>query len=82
VALLGTPWAFLSGARRGAYRADHVGYIFQQFNLLAYLSMLDNVLLPCRFSVLRRQQAAGMKCIRQPSRSRRPSGLPCRRARR
>ena len=51
-------WATLSGARRDAFRADHVGYIFQQFNLLPYLSVLDNVLLPCRFSGLRRQRAA------------------------
>ncbi|MGL6111751.1 MAG: ATP-binding cassette domain-containing protein [Rubrivivax sp.] len=58
VTLLGTPWASLSGARRDAFRADHVGYIFQQFNLLPYLSVLDNVLLPCRFSGLRRQRAA------------------------
>ncbi|HYN62144.1 MAG TPA: ATP-binding cassette domain-containing protein [Rubrivivax sp.] len=57
VTLLGTPWASLSGARRDAFRADHVGYIFQQFNLLPYLSVLDNVLLPCRFSGLRRQRA-------------------------
>jgi putative ABC transport system ATP-binding protein len=59
VRLLGQDWAALSGARRDAFRADHVGYIFQQFNLLPYLSMLDNVLLPCRFSTLRRQRAAG-----------------------
>ncbi len=57
VSLLGTPWASLSGARRDAFRADHVGYIFQQFNLLPYLSVLDNVLLPCRFSAVRRQRA-------------------------
>lgn len=58
VSLLGTRWADLSGARRDAFRADHVGYIFQQFNLLPYLSVIDNVLLPCRFSALRRQRAA------------------------
>lgn len=57
IRLLGTDWASLSGARRDAFRADHVGYIFQQFNLLPYLSVLDNVLLPCRFSRLRRQRA-------------------------
>jgi putative ABC transport system ATP-binding protein len=34
-----------------------VGYIFQQFNLLPYLSVRDNVLAPCRFSPLRRQSA-------------------------
>jgi putative ABC transport system ATP-binding protein len=58
VSLMGRPWASLSGAQRDAFRADHVGYIFQQFNLLPYLSVLDNVLLPCRFSALRRQRAA------------------------
>jgi putative ABC transport system ATP-binding protein len=58
VGLLGTDWSGLSGARRDAFRADHVGYIFQQFNLLPYLDVLDNVLLPCRFSSLRRDRAA------------------------
>lgn len=57
VSLMGRPWASLSGAQRDAFRADHVGYIFQQFNLLPYLSVLDNVLLPCRFSALRRQRS-------------------------
>lgn len=57
VRLLGTGWSDLSGARRDAFRADHLGYIFQQFNLLPYLSVLDNVLLPCRFSALRRERA-------------------------
>jgi putative ABC transport system ATP-binding protein len=58
VGLLGSDWSGLSGVRRDAFRADHVGYIFQQFNLLPYLSVLDNVLLPCRFSRLRRERAA------------------------
>ena len=57
VSLLGTTWTSLPGARRDAFRADHVGYIFQQFNLLPYLSVIDNVLLPCRFSGLRRLRA-------------------------
>ena len=53
VSLLGQPWAALPAGRRDARRADHVGVIFQQFNLLPYLTVLDNVLLPCRFSQLR-----------------------------
>ncbi len=57
VRLLGRPWSALRGAARDRLRADHVGYIFQQFNLLPYLSVLDNVRLPCRFSARRAQRA-------------------------
>ncbi|WP_310462389.1 ABC transporter ATP-binding protein [Sphaerotilus sp.] len=60
--LLGQDWHTLSAGRRDRHRADHVGYIFQQFNLLPYLSVRDNVLLPSRFSALRAarsREAAG-----------------------
>jgi putative ABC transport system ATP-binding protein len=53
VSLLGQPLGELSASRRDAFRADHLGFIFQQFNLIPYLSVLDNVLLPCRFSARR-----------------------------
>jgi putative ABC transport system ATP-binding protein len=43
--------------RRDRLRADHVGFVFQQFNLLPYLSVVDNVVLPCRFSRRRRERA-------------------------
>ena len=46
----------LSGARRDAFRADHIGLIFQMFNLIPYLSLVENVVLPCRFSAVRRQR--------------------------
>jgi len=47
----------LSKTRRDAFRADHIGFIFQMFNLLPYLNVLDNVTLPCSFSRNRRDRA-------------------------
>lgn len=55
--VLGASLPALSGVARDRFRADHIGLIFQQFNLIPYLSVLDNVLLPCRFSARRRERA-------------------------
>ena len=57
VRLLGQPLAALGTAARDAFRAAHTGFIFQQFNLIPYLSVLDNVRLPCRFSPRRAARA-------------------------
>lgn len=55
--LLGQDLSLLSYSARDRFRADHSGFIFQQFNLLPFLSVTDNVLLPCQFSKLRQQRA-------------------------
>ena len=57
VRLQGNEWAAMSAAARDRVRADKVGYIFQQFNLVPYLSVMDNTLLPCRFSARRAERA-------------------------
>lgn len=48
--VFGHDLAAMSPAARDRFRADHVGFIFQQFNLLPYLGVIDNVLLGARFS--------------------------------
>lgn len=47
----------LSAPARDKFRADHIGFIFQSFNLVPYLSLTENVTLPCRFSKIRRNRA-------------------------
>lgn len=47
----------LRGAQRDRLRADNMGFIFQQFNLLPFLSVTENVMLPCRFSKTRARAA-------------------------
>jgi putative ABC transport system ATP-binding protein len=59
VSILGQELSALSSSQRDRFRADHLGYIFQQFNLLPYLSVIENVLLPCHFSQHRKNNVAG-----------------------
>ena len=47
----------LNNKRRDAFRVDRIGFLFQQFNLIPYLNLVENVLLPCRFSKLRYHNA-------------------------
>ena len=56
IRILGTALSSMPARRRDRFRADHVGFIFQMFNLVPYLSMIDNVTLPCRFSRRRRER--------------------------
>lgn len=53
IEVLGKDITQLGNAERDEFRANHLGFIFQQFNLVPYLSVIDNVTLPCRFSEIR-----------------------------
>lgn len=58
VAIGGEDIARLNGGKRDSFRADHVGFIFQMFNLIPYLPLIENIVLPCRFSSARRRRIA------------------------
>ena len=47
----------LQGGARDRFRVDHIGMIFQVFNLIPWLSAVENVLLPSNFSTRRRDRA-------------------------
>ena len=55
VVIGGTEIKRLSGWSRDRFRAEQIGVIFQQFNLLPFGSVLDNILLPLRFAPIRRR---------------------------
>jgi putative ABC transport system ATP-binding protein len=61
VRVLGQDLAALRGSARDRFRATHVGFVFQMFNLVPYLSVLENVLLPARFSDERRARAGNLE---------------------
>ena len=59
VNVLGQELGSLSSAARDRMRADHLGVIFQMFNLVPYLSVVGNVTLPLKFSGRRRVIVGG-----------------------
>ena len=56
IRILDTDITKLSHTQCDRFRADHFGIIFQMFNLIPYLSVLENITLPCMFSTQRKQK--------------------------
>ena len=51
----------LSARSRDQYRSDNIGIIFQQFNLLPYANVIDNIILPLYFSKVRASKIINQK---------------------
>lgn len=59
VAVDGVALGGMSARSRDLFRGDHIGYIFQMFNLIPYLDVMDNIILPCTISRARQANLAG-----------------------
>lgn len=58
VCVAGTDISSMSSGNRDRFRAEQIGLIFQQFNLLPFASVRDNILLPLRFAPDRAKRVA------------------------
>lgn len=63
--VLGEDLTRFNSRKRDAFRVDHIGFLFQQFNLIPYLNLVENILLPCRFSKLRYQNVGNNEACLQ-----------------
>lgn len=63
VRVLDQDLATMSAGERDAFRAEHVGYIFQMFNLIPYLSVIENITLPCRLNRRRMARLRGERPV-------------------
>ncbi len=50
----------MSNGQRDAFRARHMGYVFQMFNLIPYLSVEENILLPVHLDSQRGARLKGV----------------------
>ncbi len=59
VSILGHDLSKMSERDRDHFRAEHLGYIFQSFNLIPYLSVQENIELPIHLNHSRRNRLKG-----------------------
>jgi putative ABC transport system ATP-binding protein len=55
----------LGQAEKDRFRARHIGFIFQQFNLIPYLSVADNIQLSQTFSAAKRNKEQMIQLVEQ-----------------
>ena len=61
ISILGQNISASTRAKHDSFRADHFGIIFQYFNRIPYLSVIDNILLPLSFSKHRQSKLTESK---------------------
>jgi len=66
VEVLGVDTRAASDAKRAQLRNDAIGFVFQAFNLLDHMSVIQNVVIPASFSHVKRDvQARGREALRR-----------------
>jgi putative ABC transport system ATP-binding protein len=67
VLIEGTPLSGLSRNDRARLRRRHIGYVFQDFNLLAGLTAVENITMPLELDGVRARQAraAGLRALEE-----------------
>ncbi len=63
VCVAGRDIGSLGSGARDRFRADHIGLVFQMFNLVPWLTGIENVILPCTFSRRRRRRAGNPEAV-------------------
>ena len=61
--ILGCEFSQMSAAERDAFRAEHMGYVFQNFNLIPYLTAQENIELPLHLSAGRRARLGSVDTV-------------------
>lgn len=59
ITVLGQRLDNMNNRQRDRFRAENIGYVFQQFNLMPYLNAIDNVFLATQFSA--QKHTVGLK---------------------
>lgn len=57
--VLGEDLVSMKTSARDHLRGNRMGYIFQMFNLLPYLTVMENIVLPCRMNKARAARISG-----------------------
>jgi len=50
IGILGTEFSSLSIGQKDQFRGEHIGFVFQNFNLVPYLTIYENIILPLKSS--------------------------------
>ncbi len=65
IQFLGRSFSQLSASAKDQLRADEMGFIFQLFNLLPFLTVEENILLSAQFSAERKSRATHSRSLKE-----------------